>query len=70
MTRIIIIGLFILIAGCTKNLPELKMNYEGASAVTRGEEISVSTGAVEGKWKWTGKGFVTTGFRNLTSGTE
>ncbi len=70
MIRITIICLFILIAGCTKNLPEINMNYEGASAVTTGQEISVSTGAVEGKWKWTGKGFVTTGFRNLTTGTE
>jgi len=70
MTRIIIIVFFILITGCKKSLPEINTNYEGASAVTIGQEIIISTGVVEGKWEWTGKGFVTTGFRNLASGTE
>lgn len=34
------------------------------------DEIIVSTGEVEGKWKWTGKGFVTAGFKNVKTGKE
>ena len=33
-------------------------------------EIIVSTGKVTGKWKWTGKGFVSTGFKNLQTDKE
>jgi hypothetical protein len=70
MTRVAIIALFILLAGCKKNLPEINFSFEEASVFTSEQEITVSTGVVEGRWEWTGKGFVTTGFRNLVTGTE
>lgn len=70
MNRLLIFILIILIAGCKSNLPFLNVNTLGASAVTTGQDIVISTGVVEGKWKWTGKGFVTNGFKNLRTGTE
>jgi len=70
MTHTIILGIFFLLTGCIQKLPVLKMNYEEAMVVTTGNEIIVSTGVVEGKWKWIGKGLVTTGFKNLATGTE
>jgi len=70
MARAIILGIFFLLTACTQKLPVIKINYEGASVVATGHEITVSTGVVEGKWKWTGKSLVTTGFKNLASGTE
>ena len=51
-------------------LPHTAIEYKGASASTQDEAIIVSTGKVRGTWKWTGKGFVSTGFQNLESGKE
>ena len=48
----------------------MNLKCENALAVAHGQEITISTGVVEGKWKWTGKGIVTTGFKNLATGTE
>jgi hypothetical protein len=41
-----------------------------ASAAAQKNELIISTGTVQGRWKWTGKGFVTTGFKNLQTGKE
>ena len=41
-----------------------------ASFKVEKDEIIVSTGEVEGRWRWTGKGFVSSGFKNLQSGKE
>lgn len=46
------------------------ISFNESSFRVEKDEIIVSTGNVEGKWKWTGKGFVTSGFRNLISGKE
>lgn len=46
------------------------VEYGKASYKVEKDEIIVSTGNVEGKWRWTGKGFVSTGFKNLDSGKE
>jgi hypothetical protein len=79
MMRIILGGALLLLVGCQNRLtepaggndrlPNIHRVYLGTSAVTEGQEISVSTGVVQGKWKWTRKGFVTSGFRNLATGT-
>jgi len=50
---------------------EIKPEVIGqASFKVENDEIIVSTGEVEGKWRWTGKGFVSSGFKNLASGKE
>jgi hypothetical protein len=41
-----------------------------ASAAAQQNELIISTKKVQGRWKWTGKGFVTTGFKNLQTGKE
>jgi len=80
MMWILLGGALILLAGCQNRpvepagskdrLPKIDRHYQAASSVTDGQEILISTGVVEGKWKWTGKGFVTSGFKNLATGTE
>jgi hypothetical protein len=43
----------------------------GAASVRCGtNEMTVSTGVIERTWKWTGRGLVTTGLRDLRSGVE
>ncbi len=51
-------------------IPSLDLDLKNASVTTQNDEIIVSTGKVTGKWKWTGKGFVSSGFKNLQSGKE
>lgn len=51
-------------------LPELRRDFQGASVRTKGNELIVSTGTVERTWRWTGKGLVTTGFRNSKTGKQ
>ena len=51
-------------------IPSIQLDLKEASVTTQNDEIIVSTGKVSGKWKWTGKGFVTNGFKNLKSGNE
>jgi hypothetical protein len=41
-----------------------------ASVRSFGNELAVSTGVVERKWRWTGKGLVTVSLRDLRSGKE
>ncbi len=48
----------------------VNLKYDGASAFSNKKEIVVSTGVVEGRWGWTGSGFVSTGFNNLATGTQ
>ena len=40
-------------------LPRLEKSYGASRAYTEGDQLVVSTGAVERCWKWTGKGFKT-----------
>lgn len=51
-------------------IPSVELDFKNASVTTQNDEIIISTGKMTGKWKWTGKGFVTTGFRNLQTGKE
>lgn len=51
-------------------IPSVELDFKNASVTTQNDEIIISTGKVTGKWKWTGKGFVTTGFKNLQTGKE
>ena len=51
-------------------IPAVELDFNEASVTTQNNEIIISTGKVTGKWKWTGKGFVSTGFKNLSSGKE
>ncbi len=50
------------------------MNVTGALGPARaagsGNELVVTTGRVERKWRWTGKGLVTVGLRDVTDGKE
>jgi len=41
-----------------------------ASVHIEGHELVVSTGTVEGRWTWTGEGFVTSGLKNLRTQRE
>jgi len=51
-------------------IPQIGLDLENASAISENNEIILSTGKVIGKWKWTGKGFVTTGFKNIDQDKE
>jgi hypothetical protein len=51
-------------------IPSVNLDFKNASVTSQNNEITVSTGKITGKWKWTGKGFVSTGFKNLQSGKE
>jgi len=41
------------------DLPKLKKSYKHATAVTKNNQLIVSTGSIERRWNWTGKGFST-----------
>ena len=47
-----------------------QMNFKQSSVSIQENELLVSTGIVEGRWTWTGKGFVSTGFKNLQTDKE
>ncbi len=47
-----------------------QMALKQASVSIQENELVVSTGIVEGRWTWTGKGFVTSGFKNLITQKE
>jgi len=70
MRQLILCCLFILFAGFKQGIPGITMKLADASVVSEQQEITISTGMVEGKWRWTGKGLVTTGFKNIATGTE
>ncbi|VGO15657.1 hypothetical protein PDESU_04242 [Pontiella desulfatans] len=48
----------------------LERSYGRASVKTSGDELVVSSGKVERRWKWTGRGLATAGLRDLRSGNE
>jgi hypothetical protein len=52
------------------SLEKLSLEFEQASVYTKGNEIIIETGEARGQWQWTGQGFVTSGFSNLTTGKE
>ncbi len=62
---IILIVIFGIILIAHAEIPDVELRLENASVITQDDELIVSTGIVSGRWKWTGKGFVTTGFKNL-----
>ena len=66
------LSLWLLLVACASSaqIPTISLDSGASSARTRNDEIVVSTGQVTGKWKWTGKGFVTTSFKNLQTDTE
>ncbi len=45
-------------------LPALHTTWRSVEVRTQGDRLIVSTGLVERNWRWTGKGFVTTGLRD------
>ena len=51
---------------------ELNANgvFGSAKVVCKGKEMTVTTGMLERRWRWTGKGLVTVGLRDLASGRE
>jgi hypothetical protein len=51
-------------------LPKLEAACGSTAARTEGNSLIVTTGAVERRWKWTGKGLATVGLRDLSSGRE
>ncbi len=51
-------------------IPGLELSLGNASVSTQQNELIVSTGTVEGRWTWTGAGFVTTGFKELKANKE
>ena len=51
-------------------LPELSAELGEATVKTDGDLLVVGTGKIERRWKWTGKGLVTVGLRDLSSGRE
>ena len=53
-----------------QRLPVLKADFQSASVKTKGNELVVSTGKVQRTWKWTGKGLVTTSFKNAKTGKD
>jgi len=63
-------ALFAILLLSTQLIQAVNLKYEGATAFSNKNEIVVSTGVVEGSWKWTGSGFVSAGFKNLATGTE
>lgn len=48
----------------------LETSLESASVKASGDELIVSSGMVERRWKWTGSGLLTVGLRDLRSGNE
>ncbi len=42
-----------------QELPKLKQSYRQSTAYTQGNQLVVSTGLVERRWTWTGKGLAT-----------
>ena len=69
--KITLIPIFLFLAGTGfAQIPSVVLDLENASVETQNDEIIVSTGIVSGKWKWTGKGFVSTGFKNLQTNKE
>ena len=65
-----IILIVFLVLTSTQFIRAAKLTFEGASVNTSKNEIVVSTGKVEAKWKWTKQGFVSTGFKNLATKTQ
>ncbi|MCK4921277.1 MAG: alpha-galactosidase, partial [Bacteroidales bacterium] len=51
-------------------LPNIGLELKNASVSTQGNVLTISTGKAEGKWQWTGNGFVSIGFKNLEDGRE
>ena len=69
--KIVIIPILLfLVHGGFAQIPLVKLDLKNASVTTQNDEIIASTGKVSGKWKWTGKGFVSSGFKNLQSEKE
>jgi len=64
------IFLFAFVIVSQAKIPDFNLRLENAFVTTQNDEIIVSTGIVSGKWKWTGAGFVTTGFKNLKADKE
>lgn len=63
---IALIGLFVLSNSFAQSVQKLgSASYSFSDSV-----ISISTGKVERKWKWTGHGFLTQSFKNLISNEE
>ncbi len=62
--------LLLLVHACFAEIPTIELDFKSASVTTQNDEIIVTTGKVTGKWKWTGKGFVSTGLKNLLSENE
>ncbi len=51
-------------------LPPLNARLETAHCSTEGDTLVVSTGRIERRWRWTGKGLMTVGLRDLARGRE
>jgi hypothetical protein len=54
--------------------PTVSLSATGALGAARvtcsSNELTVSTGTIERRWRWTGRGLVTVGLRDLRTGTE
>ena len=49
---------------------ETSIHLNNASVVNKDNTLTVSTGLLERQWKWTGKGLITTGLKNISSGRQ
>jgi hypothetical protein len=65
---LLMIGFMSICITAYTQLPRLNEVYKAASVQTKNSELIVSTGKVSRKWKWTGKGLVTTSFSNSSTG--
>lgn len=64
-------GVLITVTAVGASLPVIPPAQLGQAAIsTTSDEITVTTGVIERKWRWTGKGLLTTSLRDLRSGRE
>ncbi len=53
-----------------ETVPELYETYQGARVETQDNLLHVSTGRISRSWKWTGRGLVTTGLKDINTGRQ
>jgi hypothetical protein len=73
MKKLLLVLSLVLLFSCNgqfQNIKNLQLIFENAAVSCEKNEIIITTGSAKGKWKWTGHGIVTTGFKNQVSGTE
>ena len=68
--KIIKICIFVLLVqdSFSHSLPQIFKEFGKARIYMKGDSLFVSTGEVERKWVWIGKGLVTRYVKNLTTG--